>query len=203
MAHSGQNRRKHAPARHSSRTLEQLEARLLLSVNTLVKNTVPAIPKIIIMPATTVSGSQSILRSPNLSGSTASVSVVSSAGDSIPSHASITKLFSGLDSETSSDSASRVSLGFGMTDIADSHAAAEESIAMESLSSQFHLPSEYSPEASVTLLTPELLDLAIPDLDLYALQGLTFAEENVEPFTASKWLWGNSENGCRQNEIKS
>lgn len=82
MAHSGQNRRKHAPVRNSFRTLEQLEARLLLSVNTLVKSSAPAVPKITLMPATTVSGSQSILSSSNISGSTTSVSVVSSAGDS-------------------------------------------------------------------------------------------------------------------------
>jgi tRNA(fMet)-specific endonuclease VapC len=68
MAHSGQNRRKHAPARHSFRTLEQLEARLLLSANTLVKSSAPAVPGIILMPAITVSGSQSILSSSNISG---------------------------------------------------------------------------------------------------------------------------------------
>lgn len=81
MAHSGQNRRKHAPARNSFRNLEQLELRLLLSVNTLVKSSVRTISKVTLKPATTVSSSQSVLSSSNISGSTTSVSVVSSAGD--------------------------------------------------------------------------------------------------------------------------
>lgn len=88
---------------------------------------------------------------------------------SITSDTAITNLISGFDSEPSSDSASCMSSDFGITGIADNNAAAEESLAMESLCNELHLTSEFSEEASVTMLTPELLDLAILDLDLSAL----------------------------------
>lgn len=64
---------------------------------------------------------------------------------------------------------SRVSSDFGITGIADNNTAAEESLAMESLCNDVHVSSEFSEEASVTMLPPDLLDLAILDLDLSAL----------------------------------
>lgn len=81
MAQSGKRRRNNAPAVDSFRALELLEPRLLLSVNTLVKSALPTTPPVVLRPTTTVSGSQSILSSSNVSKDAISVSVVASAGD--------------------------------------------------------------------------------------------------------------------------
>ena len=81
MSSFGPNRRKHVSARDSFRALEQLEPRLLLSVNTLVKSSVPTTQNVTLQPATTVTSSPSIVSSNSVNGRTTSVSVVSSAGD--------------------------------------------------------------------------------------------------------------------------
>ena len=82
MSHSGPNRRKHISSHDSFRVLEQLEPRLLLSVNSLIRSSAPETPKIILPSATTVTGALSFVSISNINGRTASVSVVSLAGDS-------------------------------------------------------------------------------------------------------------------------
>jgi hypothetical protein len=62
-----------------------------------------------------------------------------------------------------------MSSDFAITGIADDNAVVDETLATDSLFNELHLPCKFSEEASVTTLTPELLDLAILALDLSAL----------------------------------
>lgn len=79
MAQSGKRRRNNAPAVDSFRALELLEPAAVVGKYA-GESALPTTPPMVLRPTTTVSGSQSILSSSNVSKDAISVSVVASTG---------------------------------------------------------------------------------------------------------------------------